>query len=188
MNATPGSLGSADHASGERPGVLATSTTSSPLTTTYSIPSGTGAARRRWRSSAPGPGRRPPGRRRTRRAAAAVGQPQAGRRGAGHLADGLFEAEERLVAHELAEDAREGAVRARRRLVAEERGVGADHPDRMARRSGGASRSTDRCVTWATPRSSVEQEVADGVDRVAAASPPSPRPACGPPSAGSRAG
>ena len=76
------------------------------------------------------------------RAALAQPEPRGGR--AGHLADRLLEAEQRLVAHELAEDARVAAVGPRAGLRPDEGRVRPDHPDRMARRTGGASRTTGR--------------------------------------------
>ncbi len=61
-----------------------------------------------------------------------VTEPEArGRRG-GHPPDRLLEAQDALVANELAENPGEAAVRARARLRAEERGVRSDHADRVA--------------------------------------------------------
>ena len=57
---------------------------------------------------------------------------------------GLLEAEQALVAHELAEDAREAAVGPRAGLGADERRVGPDHPDRMARGTAGVVGTTGR--------------------------------------------
>ena len=75
--------------------------------------------------------------------------------------------EERLVAHELAEDAREAAVGPRAGLLAEERAVRPDHPDRVgdeqrqAGRRGTARHLADAEVLG-------EEQVADDVERVVA--------------------
>ena len=76
------------------------------------------------------------------RPALAQAEPRGRRRG--HLAHRLLEAQQRLVADELPEDARERAVRARARLRADERGVRADHADRVRHERPKGLASTDR--------------------------------------------
>ena len=97
----------------------------------------------------------------------ALAQAEPGRRCRGHLAHRLLDAQQRFVADELAEDARERAVRARARLRADERGVGADHADRVRHeRPKGLGPRTARDLV--DREVLVEEEVADRIDRVAA--------------------
>ena len=108
------------------------STTSVPLTRTCSMPSGNSPRLVVGRVHADGRrvedddvGEHPVAQQ------AALREPEPRRRRAGHLVDRGLERQERLVADELPEDPRERAVGARRRLLAEEGRVRADHPDRV---------------------------------------------------------
>ena len=86
---------------------------------------------------------------------------------AGHLPDRRLEGHHALVAHELAEDARERAPRPRRRLRADERRVGPDHRQRVGEeRSEAPVRGPGRDLV----RSQVlgDEQVADGIDDVRA--------------------
>ncbi len=96
---------------------------------------------------------------------AAIAQPEPRGRGRGHLADRFLERQERLVTDELAEDPREAAIRSRAGLLAEERAVRADHPDRVGhelRQRLGRRATGD----LADPEVLGQEQVADHVERV----------------------
>ena len=98
---------------------------------------------------------------------AAVAEAEACRRHPGHAVDRLLEAEQPLLAHELAEDPRVRAVRPRRRLVRDEDAIGPDHRLGMAQ-EGPDPVDVRPGRDLVHPQVLGEEQVADRVDGVVA--------------------